>query len=77
MPNRYSPEELLLADRVLSRVEAMSDPSKERARLRLRPDETCDELLRWELDNSHQKCLERVMEQLRSVAQDVREKSTT
>lgn len=77
MPNRYTPEELLLAERVLARVEAMSNPTKERARLNLRDNETSDELIRWQSENSHQICLDRVMDQLRSVAQEVRVKSTT
>lgn len=77
MSEKYTAEELLLAERILSRAEAKSDPKNERVRLRLRHDETSDELLKWQSDNSFYKSLDRVIDQLHSVAKSVRDKSGT
>ena len=75
MSEKYTAEELLLAERVLSRVELMSNPREEQKRLGLRQDETSDDLINWQLENSFYKCLDRVIDQLHLVAKTVRDKS--
>ena len=75
MSDTYTTEELLLAERILSRVEALSDPREEQRRLGLRPNESSSELTKWQSDNSFYKCLDRTIAQLRDVAKAVRNKS--
>lgn len=76
MSEHYTTNEMILAERILSRVEAMSDPAKERHRLGLRSDETNDALLKWQSENSFYKCLDRVIDHLHVVAKSVRDKSS-
>jgi hypothetical protein len=75
MSEKYSTDELLLAERILSRVDALSDPRNEQKRLGLREDESSDELLQWQRENSFYKCLDRVISHLHVVADAVRAKS--
>lgn len=75
MSDKYTAEELLLAERVLSRAEKLADPTQEQRRLGLRPDESNEELTNWRRDNSIYICLDRVIDQLHLAAKAVREKS--
>ena len=75
MSANFITEELLLAERVLSRVEKLTDPSAERRRLGLRDDEANDALINWQIENSFYKSLDQVIDQLHLVAKSVREKS--
>ncbi|WP_341959175.1 hypothetical protein [Pseudomonas sp. RC10] len=75
MSENFTAEELLLAERILSRTEALSNPKDEQRRLGLRHDESNDALLKWQIENSYYNCLDRTISQLKDVARAVRAKS--
>ncbi|MFJ3486571.1 hypothetical protein ACIPL1_24680 [Pseudomonas sp. NPDC090202] len=77
MSEKFTAEELLLAERVLARAEAQSNPAEERRRLGLRHDETSDALIKWQVENSYYNCLDRTINQLKDVARAIRDKSSS